>query len=156
SHVRRSVALIHPDHLRDERGQPRWLLNRQRRVAKWALGRVSPAQEVMEGGSQTVDVGARRRLCFSIALRSQITGCADEDSIFGLSRFEEPSEPKINPIHVAAVSEDYIGGFKITEDNRRLMRMQVVKYGCKLKPNLDYLMYRQPVSWRSADALFQC
>src|SRR5437588_5100123 len=97
----------------------------------------------MECSAQAVDIRARSRLRFAILLRRSISWRTKGNFIFGLSHFEVTCNTKVDQVKMLSRSAYYIGWLKITENDRWLARVQVVKHGAELHANIKNFLNRQ-------------
>src|SRR6266851_5917167 len=85
-----------------------------------------PCEKRLQGGAQTIDVGLYRGLCFAVLLGRSISWRAKWSRIFALLGPIMAGNAKVDEIEAAFPCHHHIRWFKIAEDNRLLLIMQIV------------------------------
>ncbi len=137
---------IYLQHTRDEHFKPsqyRMMLQLQGSEVKWTIGRIIAGQHLVKSGSQTVDVGAGRRLRSAILFGGSVAGGAERGRIFGLPWFEVPGNAEIDQVDMPMRGEHDVRGFEIAEDDGWLPHMQIFKHGAELDTDLQYFFDRE-------------
>src|ERR1700730_8568369 len=101
------------------------------------------ADELMQDRSQTIDVGAWRRLCASILFRGGIARRAKGDGILALAGFKVTGDAKVDQVEMSLGCNHDVGRFEVTEDNWWLMIMQIIQYIAEDDTQFKYLIERE-------------
>src|ERR1700686_3185978 len=98
---------------------------------------------MMQGRPQAVNIRAWRRLRFSVLLGCRIACGAIGNSVFGLPCFEVAGDTKVNEKEVPLWSSHDVGWLEVTEDDRRLIVVQVIQHGCQLETDVEHFLWWQ-------------
>ena len=89
----------------------------------------------MQQSTETIDIGAWRRLGLAILFGCGISWRAKGDGILQFSGLEATRNAKVDEIEFACRCTHNIGGFEVTKDDNGFTSVQIVKNGTE--PNTE-------------------
>lgn len=112
-------------------------------------------QQRLQGRSQTIDVGLRCGLGFSILFWRCITGRAKRHGVFALSKSIAASNTEVNQIDLSSAGPHDIGWLDIAKYNGLFKGMQILERLAQGDPNAQHLISGQTTTTSFCEALFE-
>src|SRR4051812_17154947 len=101
-----------------------WIARKHKRWEyEWCFSGVAPAQQVMQGRAQTIDVATGRRLHLSVLFGRGIARRPEGHCVTCLPLFEDARDAKVDQVQLAFGRVHDIRWLEVAEDDWRLTIM---------------------------------